>query len=224
MRCLVLLLIIFVANPASAARCWLAPNGQKLTAPFTTTPPIAGAIVVPCPPASQPHQTFRAPIQSTPPPSPGPKPESSYTANQQRYQQSRAVGGVCSARPVVYQCKRPLALLGNTATTTGQQRLGPDVRGNPLYHQYLCVRTASGYTCGGQISAGGDLYGAGGQDNLSVYSPENCKEISSSNCVANCVSKSLASETRPKYGIVLSGTNCQEWADQAAATCVKTCR
>ncbi|EFF9657458.1 protein rhsC, partial [Escherichia coli] len=44
------------------------------------------------------------------------------------------------------KCIKPLHSMGGTG-----ERSGPDIWGNPFYHQYLCVPDGKGdYTCGGQ--------------------------------------------------------------------------
>ncbi|HAX1953570.1 TPA: hypothetical protein JXT30_005856, partial [Escherichia coli] len=50
------------------------------------------------------------------------------------------------------------------------ERSGPDIWGNPFYHQYLCVPDGKGdYTCGGQDqrgeSKGDGLWGPGKASN-----------------------------------------------------------
>ena len=48
------------------------------------------------------------------------------------------------------KCIKPLHSMGGTG-----ERSGPDIWGNPFYHQYLCVPDGKGdYTCGGQDQRG----------------------------------------------------------------------
>ncbi|MCZ0216344.1 DUF6531 domain-containing protein [Escherichia coli] len=59
------------------------------------------------------------------------------------------------------KCIKPLHSMGGTG-----ERSGPDIWGNPFYHQYLCVPDGKGdYTCGGQDqrgeSKGDGLWGPG---------------------------------------------------------------
>ena len=201
-------------SPISGAVCWKLPSGEIVSTMSGSTPPERGAREVRCP---------REKVPSPPPPTVTSKsdPRDTNVSTQQKYQRENIQrGGMCSVNPAVYRCTREIG--ASTATSTNQRRSGPEVRGNPMYHEYLCVRTGQGYVCGGQ--SGGSLYGAGKADSVSVYNSRLCKAISGSSCVANCVSKAVANQTRPSYGIVGPGTNCQEWADQAAQGCLASCR
>ncbi len=132
-----------------------------------------------------------------------------YQGQQQNYQQNRVVGGVCSSVPKVYECQRRLGT-NNAQTTTAR---GFSV----VSHSYLCVRTPYGYTCGGQTSGGN---GRGANDNLSVYSPNLCREVSAgSGSAAACVINRLAQSTRPSYSVAGRGTNCHEYASDVLAAC-----
>lgn len=91
------------------------------------------------------------------------------------------------------------------------ERSGPDVPGNPLFHQYLCVERNGVVTCGGQTSQGDRLYGPGAPSN-DVFDPANCEIIGNNQCIENCLLQRF-NNPRPDYGLVGPGTNCQEWSD-----------
>jgi RHS repeat-associated protein len=49
-----------------------------------------------------------------------------------------------------FMCMKPLDALGGTG-----RRSGPDIWGNPFYHQYICVASSNGtIVCGGQDRVG----------------------------------------------------------------------
>lgn len=74
----------------------------------------------------------------------------------------------------VYECKRPLK------GTTGQddERNGPDMCGNPFYHQYLCEKK-DGICKGLNPSPGAIWYkrSKGVNNSADVYDAKNCKEV-----------------------------------------------
>jgi RHS repeat-associated protein len=115
-----------------------------------------------------------------------------------------------------YRCRKPLDALGGRG-----ERSGPDVPGNPLFHQYLCVERKGVITCGGQGSQGDRLYGPGAPSN-DIFLPSNCEIISYNQCVENCLLRRFNSQ-RPYYGLVGPGTNCQEWSDDQFRNCLDIC-
>ena len=116
-----------------------------------------------------------------------------------------------------YICRRPL---GGTPGTP-DQRTGPDVPGNPLYHQYYCVESNGQLTCYGQ-GPSGPIFWSHGEPTHDTYDPHNCEEIPSSSCIDKCLSRK-GSEARPQYGFCGPGTNCQEWSNANIATCRREC-
>ena len=114
-----------------------------------------------------------------------------------------------------WKCKKALHALGGTG-----ERSGPDVPGNPLYHEYYCVEANGQTTCYGQDRQSGP-WGLGKLSNDS-FDPNNCKEISSNGCIEECLKKNGGGK-RPWYGLCGPGTNCQEWANDAIDACNKEC-
>jgi len=89
-----------------------------------------------------------------------------------------------------WKCTKPLDAIGDKGKESGT-RSGPDVWGNPLYHQYICIGKADSPTCGGQSSAG-KPYGPGVPSN-DKYNPDRCKEEQpDNNCLENCLRKKFA--------------------------------
>lgn len=118
-----------------------------------------------------------------------------------------------------YMCKKPLDDLGGEG-----QRSGPDVWGNPFYHQYICVKDSNGNTvCGGQSSEGHKPWGPGkpSDDHLDK---DRCEKKDDRQCMDKCLTKAIQNPKRPYYGLTGPGTNCQEWADDAYSACVKQCK
>ncbi|MBI4653852.1 MAG: RHS repeat-associated core domain-containing protein [Nitrospirae bacterium] len=114
-----------------------------------------------------------------------------------------------------YMCKKPLDLFGGTGTKSG-----PDVTGNPLYHQYICVVNEQGTKCVGQSSAGGKLYGEGAKSRDTFVS-SGCEKVATNKCIEACILNT--GSNRPTYGLVGPGTNCQEWATDTFNKCVSQC-
>jgi RHS repeat-associated protein len=121
-----------------------------------------------------------------------------------------------------YRCRKPLDAIGGTDDPENQ-RNGPDVTGNPLFHEYLCVTQGQHVVCGGQTEANGHAYGPGAPSN-DPPSPTRCEEVSGDDtCLESCIASAILSPTRPRYGIVGPGTNCQEWAEKQLENCYKAC-
>jgi RHS repeat-associated protein len=121
-----------------------------------------------------------------------------------------------------YMCTKPLHALGGDGA-----RSGPDIWGNPLYHQYLCINDGKGgYTCGGQDQRGQKWYdpiSGPGKPSNDKYDPQTCEQKEpDNNCIEQCLLKKFAGP-RPRYGIPF-GTDCQEWSDDALKDCQKQCK
>jgi RHS repeat-associated protein len=117
-----------------------------------------------------------------------------------------------------FLCKKPLDALGGEGT-----RSGPDVSGNPLYHQYVCIKNGKLTECSGQDRATNWPYGPGKPSN-DKFDSERCEQEEPDNdCIEQCLIKEFA-EPRPWYGLVGPGTNCQEWVDDVVTECRNQCK
>ncbi|HAH9555487.1 TPA: RHS repeat protein [Escherichia coli] len=130
------------------------------------------------------------------------------------------------------KCIKPLHSMGGTG-----ERSGPDIWGNPFYHQYLCVPDGKGdYTCGGQDqrgeSKGDGLWGPGKASNDTKEAAGRCDLVETDNsCVENCL-KGKFKEVRPRYSVLPDiftpinlglFKNCQDWSDDSLETCKMKC-
>ncbi len=134
--------------------------------------------------------------------------------NQYVYTKSNPISATDPYGLKTFMCEKPLDALGGNG-----QRSGPDIWGNPLYHQYICVIKSNGEkVCGGQDRLGG-LWSRG-TPSEDYYSPENCTQTDPDNeCLEQCLINAINSPKRPYYGLFGPGTNCQEWADDTYNTC-----
>lgn len=115
-----------------------------------------------------------------------------------------------------YQCIKPLDSLGGKGS-----RSGPDVWGNPAYHQYSCVVDENGQvTCGGQDRTGSALSSPGKPSN-DKYDQNRCEATHDNKCFDDCLKKEWK-QPRPRYGVPF-GTDCQEYDDDVNRRCRKEC-
>jgi RHS repeat-associated protein len=122
-----------------------------------------------------------------------------------------------------YMCRKPLDFFGGQNAAPDDQRSGPDIWGNPLYHEYLCVVDSKGkVTCGGQSQPFDHWWGPGGPSR-DQYVPDRCELESHSQCIDNCIKNAVQSKKRPRFGLFLFGTNCQDWADDQLSMCKAAC-
>ena len=129
------------------------------------------------------------------------------------------VGG----NPIIYsdpsglktvQCTKPLNALGGSGS-----RSGPDIWGNPFYHQYSCIVRNGKVECGGQ-DRGKDGKGKPSNDSMGAGQ---CKDTQPDNdCFEQCLRDEWA-KPRPPYGIPF-GTDCQEYDDDVNKRCRKKCK
>jgi len=119
-----------------------------------------------------------------------------------------------------YQCRRPLGGLPGD-----NQRSGPDIWGNPFYHQYSCTRDAKGkLVCGGQ-GFSDSWWSSPGKPTTQAtdyYSADACKQTQGDN---KCFEQCLVNEwkkPRPRYGIPF-GTDCQEYDEDVNLACREKC-
>jgi len=126
----------------------------------------------------------------------------------------------------VWRCKKPLDALGGGSDDN--QRIGPDLWGNPLYHEFYCIELDGKTQCFGQTldhdrDTNAGQWGTGKPSN-DYYTPNRCEEESDEgNCLADCLKKK-GSAPRPNYGLFGPGTNCQEWVDDQLSDCKKNCK
>ncbi|WP_156595019.1 hypothetical protein [Citrobacter amalonaticus] len=121
-----------------------------------------------------------------------------------------------------YMCTIPLHTLGGTGT-----RSGPDIWGNPFYHQYLCVDNGKGgYTCGGQDRTGAAVFpGSKGKATNDTWPTDGngaCKKVDDRDCVNECVKNRVENKKRPWYQIPF-GIDCQDWSDDVLNSCKESC-
>jgi hypothetical protein len=128
-----------------------------------------------------------------------------------------------------YMCTKPLERFGPLGGNG--RRSGPDIPGNPLYHQYLCVtRPGQPPRCNGQMARGGYFGPGAPTDSMGdSFSPDRCTLINKDNwCMDYCVMNGMA-EPRPYYSLIpvlphKGGRNCQGWADDLKKRCVDACK
>ncbi|EHB41279.1 RHS repeat-associated core domain protein [Salmonella enterica subsp. enterica serovar Infantis str. SARB27] len=131
-----------------------------------------------------------------------------------------------------FKCIKPLHSLGGTG-----EKSGPDIWGNPLYHQYLCVSDGKGgHICGGQDQRGeykfDGLWGPGKASNDTKEGAGRCDSVEDDNtCIETCL-KQKFKEIRPRYSVLPDRftiiklglfKNCQDWADDSLETCKMKC-
>jgi RHS repeat-associated protein len=115
-----------------------------------------------------------------------------------------------------FQCRKPLDALGGEGS-----RSGPDIWGNPAFHQYSCVIDAHGQVaCGGQDRTGSAL-GSPGTPSKDKYDPQRCVPTYDNKCFDDCLQREWQ-KPRPRYGIPF-GTDCQEFDDDVNSRCRKEC-
>ncbi|CAG0980023.1 partial Protein RhsC, partial [Myxococcaceae bacterium] len=120
-----------------------------------------------------------------------------------------------------FRCQKPLDRLGGPTPGSGT-RSGPDVSWNPLYHQYVCVVTPAGITCGGQTAVGGDPWGEGLPSD-DHFDPNRCEPTGPpDDCMDQCLLAAFSGK-RPRYGLFGPYTNCQEWSNDALSLCERIC-
>ena len=115
-----------------------------------------------------------------------------------------------------FTCKKPLDAIGGSGL-----RSGPDIPGNPLFHEFLCVKNGDAVTCGGQDRTGGPF--SPGKPSDDKFVPQQCDEIAPDNdCLEQCLIDAFSAQ-RPFYGLTGPGTNCQEWAGYVLSRCKRQC-
>jgi len=125
-----------------------------------------------------------------------------------------------------FQCTKPLDVLGGSGIKSG-----PDIWGNPLYHQYSCVIDRHGViTCGGHDRDSGGLsipftkwQGSPGKPSKDEYKSDRCRQTQPDNdCFEKCLINEWA-KPRPRYGLPY-GIDCQEYDDFVNKKCGQQCK
>lgn len=116
-----------------------------------------------------------------------------------------------------FMCTKPLDVLGGDGT-----RSGPDIWGNPAYHQYICVKDGKTTVCGGQDRQGGPW--SPGKPSKDEFKPDRCEKKDDRPCMDKCLTQAIQNPNRPKFGLFGPGTNCQEWAADTYSQCVAQCQ
>jgi RHS repeat-associated protein len=122
-----------------------------------------------------------------------------------------------------YTCIAPLHALrffSDPSNPNSGQRSGPDVSWNPLHHEYICVDdTKGGMTCFGQ-DLKGFMTGVPSQDE---FDPSRCTRIPNNTPAMDaCLRMQATDLSRPDYGVIGPGTNCQEWVKEVLQRCPAT--
>ncbi len=116
-----------------------------------------------------------------------------------------------------YRCERPLRDYDNTSMDDDRKN-GPDVSGNPFYHEYTCVQQGKHMICNGHGPRG---------PTHDVYSPYRCDKTHEDDvCLESCVASRLESNERPDYsyqGDPFGPPNCKDWARTNIAECEDAC-
>ena len=121
-----------------------------------------------------------------------------------------------------YMCKAPLHALGGSGA-----RSGPDIPGNLLHHQYLCVLDKQGNSqCGGQDRSDGPF--SPGKQSKDEFKKDTCESADKRPCVDSCVQAEISNPDRPYYALVGGGwrsnmMNCQQFADGVLYDCQRRC-
>jgi RHS repeat-associated protein len=121
-----------------------------------------------------------------------------------------------------YRCRRPLGQLPGK-----NKRSGPDIWGNPFYHQYSCTRDpkTKKLVCGGQ-GFSNSWWSSPGEPTTSetdYYDSEACEKTQDDNpCFEKCLIDEWGKK-RPKYGLPF-GMDCQEYDESVNTTCREKCK
>lgn len=127
--------------------------------------------------------------------------------------------------PGSYMCEKPLDALGGKNAPASSRRSGPEIKWNPLYHQYICVVEGGEVpVCGGLTQRNGWPIGPGAPSDDN-FVKERCDKVADKDeCFESCLMKKFKEE-RPYYWLIsFPGlTNCHKWADETLEECVKEC-
>jgi RHS repeat-associated protein len=151
-----------------------------------------------------------------------------YDPSLGRFPESDPVGLLGGMATYSYVAGDPLRLIDplGLATYMCTRRLrNVPFRAGPLYHQYVCVGTASGrFTCGGLVPSG-SMFDSPGVIEPDPFRQKSCQLVQDDNdCVEKCI-KGTFGKPPPNYSVDLSrGENCQTYANAAVIDCVARCK
>jgi hypothetical protein len=107
-------------------------------------------------------------------------------------------------------------------------RYGPDVFGNPIYHQYICIVNPDGSSsCGGKRprSQPPDMTTpVPSEPSEDYYERGRCSQASKApgSCFENCLKQRIDPKT-PRGGYRVYGANCQDWVTDQYWGCMTEC-
>jgi uncharacterized protein RhaS with RHS repeats len=136
-----------------------------------------------------------------------------------------------------YQCMRPL-----NSKPGKDKKNGPDIWGNPSWHQYSCVDNPQKYICTGYAPLGnfhctpnpqtkickgqapsGSGFWSPGSIHDEKYDPDACEETQDDNqCFEQCLIDEW-NKPAPQYGWPGPGTDCKEYDNDINKRCRKIC-
>jgi RHS repeat-associated protein len=124
-----------------------------------------------------------------------------------------------------YLCKVPAK---GDPKDKSDTRYGPDVFGNPVYHEYICVVNPDGSsTCGGKrpkIPPPDPTTSVPSEPSEDYYERQRCRPASKTpgSCFEDCLKKKI-DPSNPRGAYKMFGANCQDWVTEQYWTCVTEC-
>jgi hypothetical protein len=126
-----------------------------------------------------------------------------------------------------FACKVPLG--ASQPWSNNQQRSGPNIPGNPLHHDYLCVIGKDGKPVCGGLQPGKPVTGLGpvpGAPSIDFYDENKCSPLTKApgSCFEKCVARKISPNApRPPYALGPDGITCQGFVDQTIFGCMTEC-
>lgn len=97
-----------------------------------------------------------------------------------------------------FMCTKPLHAMGGSGAKSG-----PDIWGNPAYHQYICVKVGNTTVCGGQDRAGGPW--SPGKPSDDKFNPSSCEKKDDRSCMDKCLTQKIQNREPSKIWPLRSG-------------------